>query len=91
LAGLLDWRFQGVISGFLGSGFLTGRTGECAYLPVERGGVTYHLVLVGADSRDPASRLAQGPQEKSFLFEATQDGHLARRLERRLDEFFTKI
>jgi len=53
LAGLLDWRFQGVISGFLGSGFLTGRTGECAYLPVERGGVTYHLVLVGADSRGP--------------------------------------
>ncbi len=53
LAGLLDWRFQGAISRFLESGFLTGRSGEFAYLPIARAGSTYHLLLVGADERGP--------------------------------------
>jgi hypothetical protein len=50
LAGLLDWRFQGAISKGLAHGFLTGRAGECAYLPVTRAGTTYHMLLVGAGS-----------------------------------------
>jgi hypothetical protein len=48
LAGLLDWRFQGVISRAIARGFLTGEAGECAYLPVTRAGTTYHLLLVGS-------------------------------------------
>jgi hypothetical protein len=53
LAGFLDWRFQGAISRCLQQGFLKGGAGECAYVPLSRNGVTYHLLLVGADSRGP--------------------------------------
>ncbi len=53
LAGLLDWRFQGALSRFLEKGFLTGATGECAYVPLTRAGTTYHVVLVGVDARGP--------------------------------------
>lgn len=48
LAGLLDWRFQGAISRGIASGFLTGRAGECAYLPLTRAGKTYHVLLIGS-------------------------------------------
>jgi hypothetical protein len=48
LAGLLDWRFQGAISEGLAKGFLTGRAGECAYLPLKRAGKTYHVLLIGS-------------------------------------------
>ncbi|MGK5081735.1 M17 family peptidase N-terminal domain-containing protein [Bdellovibrionota bacterium FG-1] len=52
LAGLLDWRFEGAISRLLKSGFLTGNPGECAYLPLQRAGVTYHLLLIGMGKHD---------------------------------------
>jgi hypothetical protein len=48
LAGLLDWRFQGMISHCLRIGVLSGRPGECAYLPLSRGGKTFHVILAGA-------------------------------------------
>ena len=51
LAGQLDWRFQGAISHCLQNGFLSARTGECAYLPLKRAGTTYHVLLIGSDSR----------------------------------------
>lgn len=47
LAGLLDWRFQGALSQKLKSGFVTGKEGECTYLPIERNGTVYHLILLG--------------------------------------------
>lgn len=47
LAGLLDWRFGGLISRALRTGALTGRTGECGYVPVSRNGRIYHLMLLG--------------------------------------------
>jgi hypothetical protein len=48
LAGLLDWRFQGLISSCISAGAISGKPGECVYMPVARAGRTYHLVLVGA-------------------------------------------
>ncbi len=48
LAGLLDWRFQGLISRCLRAGAITGRAGECAYVPVTRHGNTFHVFIVGA-------------------------------------------
>jgi hypothetical protein len=48
LAGLLDWRFQGAISRCLKNGVVTGKAGECVYLPVTKNGHTYHLILAGA-------------------------------------------
>jgi hypothetical protein len=59
LAGRLDWRFHGAISQYLKAGAISGKLGECAYLPValpllpER---TYHLILVGlgASQETPA-------------------------------------
>jgi hypothetical protein len=47
LAGLLDWRLGGVVSECLKRGVLAGRAGECAYVPVQKAGKTYHLLLVG--------------------------------------------
>jgi hypothetical protein len=59
LAGLLDWRFHGVISRQLEQGILEGKSGECAYLPVTRDGKTFHLILVGAgSSAKPGERAA---------------------------------
>lgn len=47
LVGLLDWRFQGVISRYLRNGWIQGKEGECAYVPVTRAGRPYHLILAG--------------------------------------------
>lgn len=55
LAGLLDWRFLGAISKYLKSGFLTGKLGECAYLPLTRAGHTYHVLLVGVGTAEESS------------------------------------
>jgi hypothetical protein len=62
LAGRLDWHFHGAISQYLKAGAISGKRGECAYIPVafpllpER---TYHLFLVGigsgSDSADAAN------------------------------------
>jgi len=50
LCGLLDWRFHGIISEHLRSGALSGRVGECIYMPCSQNGITYHLLLAGAGS-----------------------------------------
>ena len=47
IAGLLDWRFRGLISHCLRVGAVTGKAGECSYLPVTHGGRTYHVILAG--------------------------------------------
>ncbi len=48
LAARLDWRFSGQLSRFAQQGKITGKDGECVYLPIEKSGKTYHLLLVGA-------------------------------------------
>ena len=50
LAGLFDWRFLGTISRCIRAGVITGRAGECAYVPVTRDGRVFHLLLAGAGS-----------------------------------------
>jgi hypothetical protein len=47
LAGKLDWHFEGAISRYLKTGFLKGHAGEFSYLPINRFGKVYHLLLVG--------------------------------------------
>jgi hypothetical protein len=64
LAGLLDWRFRGAISRALASGAISGREGECVYLPVSRAGRTFHLILAGAGK-------SAGPGRRADLPEAT--------------------
>jgi hypothetical protein len=59
LAGILDWRFAGAISQCLCQGAVTGQPGECAYLPLVRGGRVCHLLLIGAGHL-PTGR-ARGP------------------------------
>jgi hypothetical protein len=54
LAGLLDWRFRGAISHHVRAGFITGKEGECVYLPLSARGQTYHLLLVGAGTANQA-------------------------------------
>lgn len=51
LAGLLDWRFHGAISRCLRAGALTGKAGEVTYLPIQREGRVYHLILAGSGHR----------------------------------------
>ncbi|OFZ80030.1 MAG: hypothetical protein A2583_14730 [Bdellovibrionales bacterium RIFOXYD1_FULL_53_11] len=48
LLGLVDWRFGGVISQSVRTGFITGRTGECCYIPLVKTGKTFHLIVIGA-------------------------------------------
>ncbi len=63
LAGLLDWRFQGVISHCVRAGVISGKAGECAYVPVTKQGKTYHLILAGCGrSASPGAR-AQLPMD----------------------------
>ena len=47
MAGWLDWYFQGAISHSIGAGRLQGSVGECAYVPVQRAGRVYHVILAG--------------------------------------------
>ncbi len=57
LAGLLDWRFQGEVTSFVRNGMITGKIGECVYLPYSRFGKTYRVLLVGAGhSNSPGER-----------------------------------
>jgi len=63
LAGLLDWHFQGALSHGLRAGVLTGREGECAYVPVERAGKTYHLILVGCGQMESPAKRSKIPAE----------------------------
>src|SRR6478609_4308938 len=47
LAGLLDWRFEGALSRGVRAGLITGKPGECTYVPVAKGGRMFHLILAG--------------------------------------------
>ena len=54
LAGQIDWRFLGVISQYLRAGAITGREGECVYVPVSRPGCVFRIILVGAGRNEAA-------------------------------------
>ena len=47
LAGKLDWRLRGMLSDFLRAGSITGKAGECCYVPVRWHERTLHLFLAG--------------------------------------------
>jgi hypothetical protein len=59
LAGLMDWRFHGLISRCIREGKLSGRAGEIAYFPIKKADRVYHLIAAGA-GHVPADR-ARGP------------------------------
>ncbi|OFZ53122.1 MAG: hypothetical protein A2428_17770 [Bdellovibrionales bacterium RIFOXYC1_FULL_54_43] len=63
LAGLLDWRFQGVISDYLREGAITGAAGQCAYIPITRNGIIYHLILAGAGESSAPGQRTKVPAE----------------------------
>ncbi|MDR3608255.1 MAG: hypothetical protein P4M08_12870 [Oligoflexia bacterium] len=51
LAGRLDWRFRGEISKYLKAGAISGKLGECAYIPLslpQQPNPIRHLILIGA-------------------------------------------
>ncbi|MEK6704492.1 MAG: hypothetical protein AABZ06_01760 [Bdellovibrionota bacterium] len=57
LAGLLDWRFRGLISDYIRSGFFSGEAGECIYLPLIHNDLFYHIMLLGVGDTDrPGTR-----------------------------------
>ncbi len=59
LSGLLDWKLHGKISSFIKAGAITGKAGECVYIPVSQHGRNYHLLLVGAGSSQDAGKRSQ--------------------------------
>lgn len=63
LAGKLDWYFAGSISQALRSGTIVGKPGECAYMPLSRGGRTYHTLVIGAGSTPQAGKRTRVPDE----------------------------
>lgn len=63
LAGLLDWRFHGAITKHILSGKITGKAGECVYLPMSRNGTTYHIILAGAGTTPSPGQRSTVPEE----------------------------
>lgn len=63
LAGILDWYFQGQISKMLRLGSVSGKKGECAYLPVVKNGVLYQLFLAGGGPSDAPGARGALPSE----------------------------
>jgi hypothetical protein len=66
LAGLLDWRFQGAISGCLRAGAITGKLGECVYFPVSKNGQLYKILLLGVGSHESVTAEALKPLQKNL-------------------------
>lgn len=57
LAGVVDWYFGGQISQMLRLGAVSGKKGECAYVPLVKRGVLYQLFLAGGGpSSAPGAR-----------------------------------
>lgn len=44
---MIDWRFEGIVSSFLRKGAITGRVGECVFMPLQKNGRIYPTILVG--------------------------------------------
>lgn len=65
LAGLLDWRFGGLISDCIRRGVITGAVGECVYLPVKKRQKSYHLFLIGC-GHTPAPGRRDGVPEQAL-------------------------
>lgn len=63
LAGLLDWRFHGILSHCAKQGALSGRKGECVYVPARKNGIAYHLILAGAGPLSAKGERKQIPPE----------------------------
>ncbi|MBI3535754.1 MAG: hypothetical protein HY072_09760 [Deltaproteobacteria bacterium] len=51
LAGIIDFRFQRIFSYFLKSQAMTGKKGECIYVPTQKTNKTYHFILVGCGKK----------------------------------------
>jgi hypothetical protein len=62
LAGQMDWRFLGVISRYLREGAVTGREGECVYVPVSRPGKMFRILLAGAGRNEFAGNRGALPK-----------------------------
>ncbi len=62
LAGLLDWRFQGLISSYVRNGFMTGKLGEFTYVPAQKNNRLYHLFFIGCGSGEKSIK-KQPPYE----------------------------
>jgi len=62
LIGLLDWRFHGAISYCVRAGAISGKSGECTYMPFERNGRVYHIFLAGAGPLPASGKRAVLPE-----------------------------
>jgi hypothetical protein len=65
LAGRLDWHFQGAISRHIQAGAISGKLGECVYLPLKHRQSTFHLILLGCG--EAHSQGARGSVNKKHL------------------------
>lgn len=54
VAGLLDWRFKGLISSYIRSGAISGKRGECIYIPGQTEDRLYHMILLGCGTTPKA-------------------------------------
>jgi hypothetical protein len=63
LAGRLDWRLRGMLSHFLKAGSITGKPGECCYVPVRWHEQTFHLFLAGGGHLEEGNERPALPAE----------------------------
>ena len=79
LAGVLDWRFHGQISKYIRSNAISGKSGECVYLPVQKNNRLYHIILLGGGQTTEPGKRDSVPQE---TFEKLKKNLLNLRLEK---------
>jgi hypothetical protein len=64
LAGLMDWYFRGEVSQYVRRGVISGKPGECIYIPILKQSELYHLFLAGGGQ-------APAPGERSKVPDST--------------------
>lgn len=63
LCGQLDWRFYSQITDYARRGILTGKVGECLYIPAQKQNLCYHLLITGAGKSSAATDRTPVPKE----------------------------
>ena len=67
LAGLmsrLDWRFHGMLAGFVRSGVITGKKGEVVYVPVTKQGKHFHVFVMGGGITPKTGERTNAPADQ---------------------------
>jgi len=66
LAGLVDWQLIGLFSRMIQAGFITGKPGECVYIPITHLSKSLHFILLGAGTNTKIGNRSQPLPKESM-------------------------